>query len=78
MLLVDAFAPVFGALASFLFVYESAFVVYALAFLIGSFFYIGAGSLFPDAYHMKGRNITIGFFMLGFGIIFVISRVLTG
>jgi len=78
MLFVDAFAPVFGALASFLFVYGSAFVVYALGFLIGSFLYIGAGSLLPDAYHMTGIRVTAGFFVLGFGIIFVISRILAG
>jgi len=78
MLFVDAFAPVLGALASFLFVYGSAFVVYALAFLIGSFLYIGAGSLLPDAYHMTGRKVTAGFFLLGFGIILVISRILAG
>ena len=78
MLLVDASAPVFGAFASFLFVYESAIVVYALAFLIGSFLYIGAASLLPDAYHMAGRNVTASFFALGFGIILVISRILAG
>ena len=78
MLLVDAFAPVFGALASFLLIYESAFVVYALAFLIGSFLYIGVGSLLPDAYRMRGRKVTAGFFMLGFGIILAISRILAG
>jgi len=78
MLVVDAFAPVFGAVASFLFVYGSAFVVYALAFLIGSFLYIGIGSLLPDAYRMTGRNMATGFFVLGFGTILVTSRILAG
>ncbi len=78
MLLVAAVAPIFGALASLLFVYETAIVLYALAFLVGGFLYIGAGSLLPDAYHMKGGKQTAGFFVLGVSIVLVISRIVAG
>ena len=68
LLLVDALAPILGALSSFLLVNENAFLIYALSFLSGSFLYIGTMSLLPDAYRMTRRNLTAGFFLLGFTI----------
>jgi ZIP family zinc transporter len=76
MLLVDAFAPVLGAVSTLFFVVESRVLVYALSFLVGSFFYIGFGTLLPDAYRMNRRVITIVFFLVGFALVLLLTRMI--
>ena len=74
MLVVDAIAPVLGAITTFFFYFQDTFLVYALSFLVGSFLYIGVGSLLPDAYRMNPKSVTISLFLLGFILIFVFSQ----
>jgi zinc transporter ZupT len=69
MLLVDASAPIVGALTTLLFVIQSAFLVYALSFLFGSFLYIGGLVLLPDANQMNRPIVTAAFFLIGFSLI---------
>ncbi len=76
MLLVDALAPVLGAVTTLFFVVESRVLVYALSFLVGSFFYIGFGTLLPDAYRMNRRVITIVFFLVGFALVLLLTRMI--
>ena len=73
MLLVDAIAPVLGAVSTLFFAIQNYFLVYVLSFLFGSFLYIGAGTLLPDAYRMNRPIITIVFFLLGFFIIAIFA-----
>ena len=75
MLLVDASAPVLGATATLFFAIQNAFLVYALAFLLGSFLYMGAGTLFPDAYRMSRHSTAFVLFSAGFILIFILSRI---
>ena len=74
MLFVDAVAPVMGAAASLFFTVEGYMLVLALSFLAGSFVYMGAGSLLPEA-HRKNRPLTtVVFFLAGLGLILLLSN----
>ncbi len=75
-LLVDAIAPVLGAATTLFFTVESYVLVYALSFLLGSFLYIGSGTLLPDAYKMNRPIITVVFFAIGFLLILLLTRVI--
>ncbi len=77
MLFVDAIAPFLGVLATLLFAVQSTVLVYALSFLFGSFVYIGAVTLLPDAYRMNRPSVTIAFFMVGFGLVVLLSQAIT-
>ena len=76
MLFVDAIAPALGAALSLLFAVQNYFLVYALSFLLGSFLYIGVGTLLPDAYRMNRSIITVVFFTVGFLIILILTRII--
>jgi zinc transporter ZupT len=69
MLFVDALAPVLGVATTLFVVLPNYVLVYALSFLVGSFLYMGGGSLLPDAYHMNRPKITAIFFATGFLLI---------
>ncbi len=74
MLFVDALAPTVGVAISLFFAIENYFLIFAFAFLLGSFFYIGAGNLLPEASRMNSPIVTFASFLSGFFIIFLISR----
>lgn len=77
MLFVGALAPVLGASVTLFFAIQSYFLVYALAFLFGSFLYIGAGTLLPDAYRMNRPIVTVIFFLVGFLLILSFTQIIT-
>ncbi len=74
MLFIDASAPVLGAVTTLLLTIQSHFLAFALSFLAGSFLYMGAGSLLPDAYKMNRPITTLFFFLTGFFIILVLTK----
>jgi zinc transporter ZupT len=76
MLLVDASAPAIGAFTTLFFAFQQYFIVYALAFLFGTFFFIGGGILLPDAYRMNRKSVTVTLFFVGFVLILVFSQLL--
>ena len=75
LLFVDAIAPVLGVAASFFFSIQNYFLVFVLAFLAGSFIYMGVGNLLPDAYRMNKPSITIILFLVGFTLVLLLSRI---
>ncbi len=75
MLFVDAIAPALGAALSLIFAVQNYLLVYALSFLLGSFLYIGIGTLLPDAYRMNRPIVTTMFFLFGFLLLLFLSRV---
>ncbi len=74
MLLVDALSPLLGAGLTLFFAVQNYYLIYTLAFLFGSFLYIGAGTLLPDAYRMNRPVTTVIFFLIGFLLIVSFSR----
>ncbi len=76
MLIVDAIAPVLGAVTTLFFAIQNYFLAFALSFLAGSFIYMGAGSLLPDADKMNRPIITVSFFASGFLTILFLTRII--
>jgi zinc transporter ZupT len=66
MLFVDAIAPALGAALSLIFAVQNYLLVYALSFLLGSFLYIGIGTLLPEAYRMNRPIVATVFFYSDF------------
>jgi zinc transporter ZupT len=76
MLLVDAITPVLGIATSVFFTIQYLSLVFVFAFLAGSFIYMGAGSLLPEAHRTNRPIVTIGLFLTGFFLIFFLSRLI--
>jgi len=70
-LLVDALAPVSGALSTLLFRIPDADVGPALAVFAGSFLYLGASDLIPESHHQHPRAATTLMTLFGASVIFV-------
>jgi zinc transporter ZupT len=70
MLLLDAIAPVSGAVTTFFFIQDN-FIVFALSFLAGSFAYTGSVSLLPESHRKNRPIVTLVFFLVGFILIFL-------
>ena len=76
MLFVAAITPVLGAVTTLFFKAKNYVLVYALSFLVGSFLYIGGGTLLHDAYRMNHPIITVIFFLVGFFLILAFTKVI--
>jgi zinc transporter ZupT len=77
LLFVDAIAPVAGAAVTLFVAIQETFLIYSLSFLVGSFLYIGGGTLLPDAYRMNRPIITISFFLIGFFLISFLNKIMS-
>jgi zinc transporter ZupT len=75
MLFLDAIAPIIGAVTTLFFYLPNYYIVFAISFLAGSFVYMGAGSLLPEAHRKNRPKVTLIFFVTGFISIFLLSRI---
>jgi zinc transporter ZupT len=75
LLLVDAIAPFAGAITTLFFQVQQSFLIFSLSFLVGSFLYIGGGNLLPDAYKMNRPIVTLSFFVFGFFLILLFTKI---
>ncbi len=76
LLFVDAIAPVIGALTTLFVDVQESFLIFSLSFLVGSFFYIGGGTLLPDAYRMNRPILTVFFFAVGFLLVLLFTKII--
>ena len=76
LLFVDAIAPVIGAATTLFVAIPESFLTFSLSFLVGSFLYIGAGTLLPDAYKMNRPISTVSLFMFGFFLVFLFTKII--
>jgi len=74
-LLLDAVAPVLGALSTLLFHVSPHFLVWYLGFFAGFLLYIGASDILPEAHSKQSSSKLIGLTVLGVILIFLITRV---
>jgi ZIP family zinc transporter len=74
-LLLDAAAPVLGALSTLLFRIPDADIGPVLAVFAGSFLYLGASDLIPESHHQHPRAATTIMTLLGAAVIFLAVRV---
>lgn len=73
-LLIDALAPVLGALTTLLFHISDTGLVLYLGFFAGFLLYIGASEVLPEAHRKQSSYKTIMATVLGAAFIFVVSR----
>lgn len=74
LLLLDAIAPVVGALSTFLFTIPSGVLLLYLGFFAGFLLYIGASDLLPEAHSQHSSWYMLLLTILGASFIFVITR----
>jgi zinc transporter ZupT len=73
-LLLDALAPVLGALSTLLFSISDNLLVLYLGFFAGFLLYIGASEILPEAHSKHSSYRTIGTTILGVVFIFIVTR----
>ena len=73
-LLLDALAPILGALSTLFFQVSPRFLVLYLGFFAGFLLYIGASDILPEAHSQNSSYKLIGLTILGTVLIFIISR----
>lgn len=75
LLLVDAIAPVLGALSTMFFSIPDNLLVLYLGFFAGFLLYIGASDLLPEAHSKHSSYKMIGLTVLGALFIFLVTRI---
>lgn len=75
-LLLDALAPVFGALSTLLFTIPDKGLLLYLGFFAGFLLYIGASEILPEAHSKHSSYITICLTVLGSAFMFTVTRVM--
>lgn len=73
-LLLDALAPVLGALSTLLFTISDAGLVLYLGFFAGFLLYIGASEILPEAHSKHSSYATIGLTIIGAVFMFIVTR----
>jgi ZIP family zinc transporter len=76
MLLVDAVTPLLGVLSTLVVRIPENYLILFLPFFAGGFLYLGSSDLLPQAHEDSDPLVSIAFTLLGFLLIFVITRVL--
>jgi zinc transporter ZupT len=74
MVFLNALLPVVGALSTLLFVVPEHYLPLYLGFFAGTFLYIGASDILPQAHDEKSDRLTILLTILGVGFMFVATR----
>ena len=78
LLMIDAAAPIVGAVATLFFIMPENYLVFFFSFLTGGFIYLGTIHLLHKSYQDNPKWITIVTFVCGILLIFVLARVLNG
>ena len=76
LLLLDAIAPVLGAISTLFFHISDAALLWYLGFFAGFLLYIGASEILPEAHSKHSSYRTIGLTILGVTTMFVVTRFL--
>ncbi|MGB8816281.1 MAG: ZIP family metal transporter [Minisyncoccia bacterium] len=73
-LLLDALAPILGAISTLFFQVSESFLILYLGFFAGFLLYIGASDILPEAHSRDSSLKTIALTVLGLTFIFIITR----
>lgn len=74
LLVLDALAPVLGALSTLFFTLNDTSLVIYLGFFTGFLLYIGASDILPEAHAKHSSKVTIAMTVLGALFMFVVTR----
>jgi ZIP family zinc transporter len=77
MLLLDAIAPVLGAVATLFYRLPQYYMALLLPFFAGGFLYLGASDLLPQAHKNSPTALTVTLCTVGCILIFVLTFVLS-
>jgi ZIP family zinc transporter len=77
MLLLDAIAPVLGAVVALFIEVQQYYIVLLLPFFAGGFLYLGASDLLPQANEKNPKKLTVISCITGFVLIFALTFILT-
>jgi ZIP family zinc transporter len=73
-LILDAIAPIFGALSTLVFIIPENLLVLYLGFFAGFLLYIGAADLLPEAHSKHSSWKMVFLTILGVVFIFLVTR----
>lgn len=74
MVVLNALLPIIGALSTLFFVVSEQYLPLYLGFFAGTFLYIGASDILPQAHDEKSDRLTIVLTVLGVAFMFVATR----
>ncbi len=74
-LLIDAIAPVLGALSTLFFTLPEDSLAIVLALFSGFFLYIGATDLIPESHHAHPKFLTTAMTLIGAAVLYIAVRV---
>jgi zinc transporter ZupT len=77
MLFLDAVAPILGVVVTLFFEMPQYYIVLLLPFFAGSFLYLGASDLLPEAHERNPQILTVVSCIAGFALIFILTYLLT-
>jgi zinc transporter ZupT len=77
MLLLDAIAPVLGAVVALFIEVPQFYIVLLLPFFAGGFLYLGASDLLPQANQKSPQTLIVISCITGFVLIFILTFILT-
>lgn len=75
-LLLDAFAPVLGALSTLLFTVSGLGLILYLSFFAGFLLYIGASEILPEAHSQHSSYRTIGLTIVGAVFMYFVTQII--
>ncbi len=76
MLALDAIAPLLGILFTLVVSIPESYLILFLPFFAGGFLYLGSSDLLPQAHKGSDPLVSIAFTLLGFLLIFIITKLL--
>ena len=76
MLLLDAITPLLGAITTLFFVVPVDVLIILVPFFAGGFLYLGATDLLPGGYQTNPNLKTLALALLGFLVIFIVTRLM--
>ncbi len=76
VLVLDAAAPMLGVLSTLAITIPENYLILFLPFFAGGFLHLGSSDLLPQAHEKNDPLVSIAFTLLGFLLIFVITRLL--
>jgi ZIP family zinc transporter len=77
MLFLDAVAPLLGVIVTLFIEMPQYYIVLLLPFFAGSFLYLGASDLLPEAHEKNPEILTVVSCIAGFVLIFILTYILT-
>jgi ZIP family zinc transporter len=75
-LLLDAVAPILGALSTIVFTISDKALVLYLGFFAGFLLYIGASEILPEAHRKNSSYLTIGLTIFGAAFMYLVTQII--